>query len=120
MLQTCSELENKRTLMTQNPKKKMFICNLCRNDAMCISKGTTVRQKYFGTLESPRFEQTKQHGTVVAPAQASDFVSNCASRCIIEHYSKFDGAFRASRECHCFNEHCTLKNVIQAHNVIDV
>lgn len=60
---------------TKNPKKKMFICNLYRNDAMCISKGTTVRQKDFGTLEFPsstRFSlRTKQHGTVVAPAHAS-------------------------------------------------
>lgn len=37
-------------------------------------KGTTVRQKYFGTLEFPsstRFLRTKQHGIVVVPAHAS-------------------------------------------------
>lgn len=45
--------KNKRSTDTENPKKKMFICNLYRNDAMCISKETTVRRKYFGTLEFP-------------------------------------------------------------------
>ena len=66
-----------------NPKKKMFICNLYRNDAMCISKGTTVRQKYFGTLEFPsstRFLWTKQHCTAVAPAHATITHDNSSFR----------------------------------------
>lgn len=61
-----SEMFRIKELVTRkSPKKKMFICNLFRNDAICISKGTTVRQKYFGTFDFPsstRFLRTKQHG----------------------------------------------------------
>lgn len=71
---------------------------------MCISKGTTVRQKYFGTIESPRFLRTKQHGTVVAPAHASDFVSNCAGCDIIlnltEHFERAEDDIPSMRTAH--------------------
>lgn len=55
---------------------------------MCISKGKTVRQIYFGTVEfqsSTRFSWRKQHGTVVAAARAPFrfFPFSCASCFII-------------------------------------
>lgn len=39
----------------------------------CASQRGRLCKKYFGTLESPRFEQTKQRGAVVATAHASEF-----------------------------------------------
>lgn len=71
---------NERISHTTNPKKKLFICDLYRNDAMCISKGTTVKPQYFGTLEfaSSTIFLTKQHDTSirVIPPDSAIYCAN--------------------------------------------
>lgn len=47
------ETHSFRNIKYTQIQRKICLFNLYRNDAMCISKGKTVRQKYFGTFKFP-------------------------------------------------------------------